>query len=909
MNVRWHEQTLHLEYNGPGGNADRPGFGIDAMFGLLRGLPGTTGRHVAFHALSKPLQEIRRFKHGQALEVELAYCLPPGATARQFTDDLQTHLAHPSHSWRTTSTGVAEERLIHLDATWHDPGEEVEIEFLTLLPLGPRQLPFGTAPFLDAIRRRFGQVFGHDPALPDTPGSIELLAHLWHHDEVTLFSRSQNPGKRRNDPGVHRPRVIGRRGSLYLRGASGRLRHVLRALQALHMHAHADLTGWGHFRLHAPARPFLDRYIDDPQALRATAGSTLRLNDGVALMSNGQPTADEEVAASVIADLAGGDWPVRPAEATLIRKDDGGARLIERLHPMDLIAQQHLLKILTHHLDRSLSDAAGAFRPGRSLGDLTARVRQALRDGYRYAVRADIEDCFPSIDHIRLFACLERWLPHADVRMRHLLRCFLSTPYELAGTLTARSHGLAQGSPLSPLLTNLYLDQLDRELLDANFHILRYADDILILARGRADAERALRTLNQTVAGIGLKLNTGKTNIFSVAAGFTFLGEHFDDGQLEDPVEALAAQRKPLVLTQPYLMLGTNGETIEARLDGKLLDTWPLRRLSEIIVLGRSMLSTALLEKCARHSIPVSIALDGGYQIATFAPDSRRFHAIAVRHSQWHAGLSDSLRTAYAARIAATKIGNQMSLMRLRGEPVSSAMLERLQVAHDSALGAQNVAAIRGHEGNAARTAFQWLQSQIDERLRPHFDAARRERGAPDRLNSMLNFGYYLLYTRINALVRSHGLNPYLGLLHDGQDDYETLVADLQEPFRCHVDRLVLRLINRRQVRPDGFEQGERRSKGHARYWLTRTTLKCYAEEFERMMGEVIGGVVLRDALLAQVRSLRRCVLGEGPFWLYVWSDRPDKAPRASPDGSQDNPEMDDELVEPPAEGDDEGSS
>ena len=183
----------------------------------------------------------------------------------------------------------------------------------------------------------------------------------------------------------------------------------------------------------------------------------------------------------------------------------------------------------------------------------------------------------------------------------------------------------------------------------------------------------------------------------------------------------------------------------------------------------------------------------------------------------------------------------------------------------------------------AARAAFQWLQSQIVEERQEAFRAQRRERGAQDPLNSMLNFGYYLLYTRINGLLRSHGLNPYLGLLHDGQDDYETLVADFQEPFRCHVDRLVLRLVNRQQIGLADFEISKRHGDKRPRCWLARGAVRLYAEQFEVMMAEVIGGVVLRDALLAQVRALRQCVRGEGRFWLYEWHLRGGYAPGLRP--------------------------
>ncbi len=873
MRVQWHELCLRLAYTKSNNRNDigekLPAFALNAIEGFLKGLVnGMPGVHVAFHGMHRSLQTNNRILQGQTVEVELAIVLAPSVSAEDFCCRLEQHVNLPAHSWGLDTAGniVCIERQIDLDSELTTDDEEIELEFLSMLPYKGASPILSAGDFLDQVHARFRDLFGRDPGFPDKSQDIELLAHLWHREILAKPSRSQAP---------HRRPLLGRRGPLYLRGASPRLRRVLQVLASLHLHRHLNLTGWGHFKLHTPSRPCLDTLLFDLESLQQTTENTLRLNDGLALMTDGQPTNNNDVAASVLNDLRAGDWKSRPTEAMLIRKDDGRGRLIERLHPIDLIAQQHVLRILAKHLDRSLSDAAGAYRPGRSVAQIKQQVRSAIEQECRFAVRADIADCFPSIDHHGLFECLDHWLPRSDTSIRKLLRSFVTTPYALGERIELRTKGLAQGSPVSPLLVNLYLDRLDRQLLDANFQITRYSDDILILARSEDDAERALRLLASCIGEVGLQLSENKTGIHRISDGFAFLGETFDTRSPEDPLETLAPQRKPLVLTQPYLNLGANGESLEARREGRLLDAWPFRRLSEVIVLGRSTVSTALLEKCGRHGIPVSMAMESGYQIATIAPDSRRFHEIGVQHARWFEGLGEPLRAAYAGQIVATKIGNYLSLMKLRGEVEGSANLQALRSARDAALACGQVAQIRGHEGVAARTVFQWLQSQIVESRREAFRARRRERGAPDPLNSMLNFGYYLLYTRINGLLRSHGLNPYLGMLHDGQDDYETLVADFQEPFRCHVDRLVLRLINRQQIEPRNFEASKQQGGDkRPRCRLERAAIRIYAEEFEVMLAEVIGGVVLRDALLAQVRAFRQCVRGEGRFWLYEWKPR-----------------------------------
>ena len=117
----------------------------------------------------------------------------------------------------------------------------------------------------------------------------------------------------------------------------------------------------------------------------------------------------------------------------------------------------------------------------------------------------------------------------------------------------------------------------------------------------------------------------------------------------------------------------------------------------------------------------------------------------------------------------------------------------------------------------------------------------------------------------MNGIVRSHGLNPYLGLLHDGEEDYETLVYDMVEPFRPFVDRMIIRMINRKELRAASFGDGE------PQFRLNREAIQSVVRAFEETMRESMSHSTISDVMLAQVRSLRKLVLGEGPFWLFRW--------------------------------------
>ena len=327
------------------------------------------------------------------------------------------------------------------------------------------------------------------------------------------------------------------------------------------------------------------------------------------------------------------------------------------------------------------------------------------------------------------------------------------------------------------------------------------------------------------------------------------------------------AQRKPLVVSEPYLQLGVNGDALEVRRQGALVGMWPLRRLSEVLILGPSNFSSALVERCQRLDVPIAVAQRSHNGAVTMvAAGRRRFHQQQYEHAHWHATLSDSARIAMAKEVVDAKLHNQAALVTQRrgNDELAQTLVEvRRQLG-----GATDLSRLRGHEGQAAKRYFGWLREQIVPTQRAHFSSTKRARGGPDRLNALLNFCYFLLYARINGIARLLALNPYLGWLHDSEEDYESLVYDLMEPFRPFVDRIALRLINRQELRAADFDD----STG---CWLMTRQAGCrVVERFEHGMGERVQGVPLRELVWAQVRSVRQLAGQKGPLWLFHWNPR-----------------------------------
>jgi CRISPR-associated protein Cas1 len=774
----------------------------------------------------------------------------------------------------------------HVMAT-PDPHEtEVALHFDTPLPFSrsdSSRTRITPAEVLALLLQRIAQVLGNGAHVPPAPAQLLVLCGYWHFVDITHASETQNnyqaaAGRRerlkRADPTLNNDHISGCLGRLYLRAPApdmAALRPWLQWLQRWHLHASDGVALWGHFRLLDPAPPWFYPHLDNAEALLDLAHDTYRDYDvppshiSGAKATSLPPVTEADLAAQLAQQLSSCTWQASPATRFSIPKTNGEARWVERLELRDLVAQRRVTQLLTPVLDATFSTNSIGYRKGMSRHNATERIRDHIRNGHRWVVEADIEDFFPSAPHTTVLAALHRLVPLADAHLRTLVQRMLTTPWLdwAEDKPTPRTIGLAQGAPLSPLLANLMLDQMDRALEPLAHHaMVRYADDFVLLARTKPEALNLLQAVRTEVQALGLQLAADKTRITAIEDGFDFLGEHFDRDSSETTPKAIAGQRKPLIIIESYLSLGLNGQAIDIRRDGKIVDTVPLRRISELIIFGKNSLSTSLMQRLAEHKVPLSMALDGGYQIAVVAPDSRRFHELAWMQSRRYYGMTDTERLSVAAAFVDAKLSGYAALVRKRN-PICCTTLDVIDRALQNIGTCTTVQELRGFEGMAAKACFAWLQRQFRPDIRESFSARKRARGAGDRLNSVLNFGYYLSYTRLNGLVRASGLNPYLGFLHDALDDYETLVADLQELVRPYVDRLVIQMVNMGYIGPDSFEKSERG------LYLTKASARTMATEFERMMGQKVIDQRLGDMLVTQVRQIRGFLCEGQALWLF----------------------------------------
>lgn len=189
------------------------------------------------------------------------------------------------------------------------------------------------------------------------------------------------------------------------------------------------------------------------------------------------------------------------------------------------VCQQAVLQKLSPAFEEVFFQDSYGFRPGRSTHAAARRIEELKRQGYRYVVDLDIENFFGNVDHEILLHLVRKVVK--DRRVLGLLRGWLKAGVMEEGKVRYDSSGTPQGGPISPLLSNVYLTPFDFAMEKAGWHLVRYADDVLILCKTQEEAQAALEQARSLLTELKLKLSEAKTKVSSFQEGFDFLGFRF----------------------------------------------------------------------------------------------------------------------------------------------------------------------------------------------------------------------------------------------------------------------------------------------------------------------------------------------------------------------------------------------
>ncbi|MEM1253273.1 MAG: CRISPR-associated endonuclease Cas1 [Cyanobacteria bacterium P01_H01_bin.21] len=663
--------------------------------------------------------------------------------------------------------------------------------------------------------------------------------------------------------------------------------------------------------------------------------------------------ADEKLAA-LMRQIMAGTYSPFPLRQLWIPKKDGGWRGLAVPTVRDRIVQQALLNVLHPLLEPQFETCSFAYRPGRSHLMAAQQVHTWQRRGYQWVLDADLVKYFDNVRHERLLSEVAERLPTetdlTDVVLA-LVEDWMSVGVLTKQGLILPQKGIPQGSVVSPILANVYLDDFDEIMLAAGLKLVRYADDFVLLGKTQGQIERGRQLVADTLSSMELSLHPDKTQITNFQRGFKFVGHIFtgdlmirqrgkqkqkqrkpkqlidqevplDNIVYADPVgqrtllesalvEALQSLQQPipppLFVVVGYGLREVKPVKIESkewswqagmatlylvhqgtklRKDhGRFVVEPPRREKNEptveipvleverVLVLENVQLSTAAMSVCLQEQIPVVFLTQmGQYKGHLWSGD---FCDLAVEAAQYGRRKNHEFQLKMARQIVAGKILNSKRLLlRLNRKRQIAGMMGKIKRLDQYACGIDkfdNLNSLRGLEGTAARLYFSALGELITN---TDFNLTQRTRRPPrDPVNSLLSFGYTLLFNNVLSLILAEGLNPYLGNLHRSDRKGPHLALDLMEEFRSPiVDTMVIGLINKQILKLTDFTWPNKEGG----IYLDPSSRRIFLKHFENRISDMVtypgieAKLSYRRVIQRQVQQYKQILLTSGMYEPYL---------------------------------------
>lgn len=541
----------------------------------------------------------------------------------------------------------------------------------------------------------------------------------------------------------------------------------------------------------------------------------------------------------------------QPGECRQFLVPKSGNRVRRLMVPTveDRVVHTAIANVLSPMLEPLFEETSFAYRPGRSVQQAVHAIERWRDDGYRHVIEADISNYFDSIDHEKLLAVLRRSLP--DTMAIEQLLDFLEGEFNhQARQLDTNGKGLVQGSPMSLLLSNLYLDVLDEEIHGRGIRIIRFADDFVILCKELSQVESAVEEMGEILASLGLELNPAKTRIVDFEKGFEFLGYLFVrslamkksgsdterpaappvgkqtrrdlDSAAEQPAASPAETTEPDRLPERgnhakgdrILYVMEKGRRISA--DGRTISVWtpeanevltlPAHGVDRIVAGPQVEVLHSVLSHCG--GTQTELALVNGFGETTAWLTGRNDWRGRLQFEQARTFVDSVRSVEFARKLVEARIRNQRTqLFRLnrkaKDDDVAGA-LKRMKYHLRKLEHATSVDQLRGLEGASGREYWPALGALCDI----HAGRFTRQRPARDPLNAAINYLTAMLERDVRSAILESGLHTGFGALHVPQDRGEAAVYDLMEPFRAPLtEGLAVYLFNARRLRPDLFRQ------------------------------------------------------------------------------------------------------
>lgn len=262
----------------------------------------------------------------------------------------------------------------------------------------------------------------------------------------------------------------------------------------------------------------------------------------------------------IYARLLDGSYQPLPVRRKEIDKPDGGVRLLGIPAVLDRLIQQAIAQVFETLWDRTFSEFSYGFRAGRSQHMAIEQARGYIKEGYGFVVDLDLEKFFDTVNHDRLMSRLSTRVH--DKRVLKLIGRFLRSGIMIGGLVEPSEEGTPQGGPLSPMLSNIVLDELDKELEERGLHFVRYADDCVIYVKSKRAGDRVKESISNFITRkLKLKVNEAKSSV--TQPGYTkYLGFGFTISKTQPKIRIHSKSLKRFKARVRELTVRTAGRKI-----------------------------------------------------------------------------------------------------------------------------------------------------------------------------------------------------------------------------------------------------------------------------------------------------------------------------------------------------------
>ena len=595
-----------------------------------------------------------------------------------------------------------------------------------------------------------------------------------------------------------------------------------------------------------------------------------------------QEDAEEKILRLSEALLDGSYKPYQFTEVDI--ETNGKERTLHIPAVQDRIVARAILATTTSRIDPLLGASAFGYRPGLGVADAVQAVVDAREAGLKWVLRTDVDDCFTSLSPDIAFDRFTQAVHDTDITdvVEQLLGRTVGNGKMRGTTLP----GLPLGCPLSPVLMNLVLVDLDDALNAAGFTVVRYADDIVVVGESKEELEDAARFCQRILRSFNMQLGDDKTDIMTFDDGFAFLGEEFGPKyppamplqrvqEPENRVLYLGAQTAHARISKGRLIVedrqkgGGNGGAHGGSKPTKLFDV-PCGHVSRIVAFGSVAISSGLRSWAMYNGVDIVLASRRGSYLGIMQGTKTETHSARLIAQ---VEINDTPRQLeISCAIIRAKIHKQIVVLqrfskRESEEKVSNAitnMRKFMSMLDD----ATSIDEAMGLEGAAAKEYFAAYGSLLPDELA----FTTRSRQPPlDLANASLSFLYTVLLGECVTALRAAGMDPGLGVLHNPQAKRPSLALDLLEEFRPLVaDQVVLNATRRNRLTS---KHARKDPKGQG-ILLTKKGREEILKAYEERMLQVVKGSIpdfagsIRRHLYRQAQRLAGAIMHDD----YEWS-------------------------------------